>query len=321
MDSSGTVRYYWGDHLGTTRIVTDAAGNVCYDADFYPFQGERAPYVSNCTPAYKFAGMKFDQESGNYYTLNRSYPPNLGRWLSPDPVAGSIYNPQSLNRYAYVLNNPVNFIDPLGLQDQPNHPLNCAGGDFWACVEKYFCGTLYCGYALDQWVATSNEFRLMEIPSSQVPIGFNVSVVGTIPGSDINVIVIQPVFAPGLTVLLPGQSPGGGTLPPDQQQPQRPQQPPASTKWWPSKDTSSCSIYPEGGILRSVCEGAKNGPIANSIRGCLQASYIPDFGYAPLATVSFSITVPSTADLIRPIDVKFGLLQHAYCLPMGALYH
>jgi len=120
--------------------------------------------VSNCTPAYKFAGMKFDQESGNYYTLNRSYPPNLGRWLSPDPVAGSIFDPQSLNRYAYVLNNPANFVDSLGLQGQPNHPLSCAGGDSWACVEKYFCGTLYCGYSLDQWVATSMEFRLLEIP-------------------------------------------------------------------------------------------------------------------------------------------------------------
>jgi hypothetical protein len=41
---------------------------------------------------------------------------HLRRWLSPDPVAGDILNPQSLNRYAYVLNNPVNFIDPLGLQ-------------------------------------------------------------------------------------------------------------------------------------------------------------------------------------------------------------
>jgi len=128
VDSSGTVRYYWGDHLGTTRIVTDAAGNVCYDADFYPFQGERAPYVSNCTPAYKFAGMKFDQESGDYYTLNRYYPPNLGRWLTPDPVAGDISNPQSLNRYAYVLNNPTNFIDPLGLDD------NCYWiGTSWEC--------------------------------------------------------------------------------------------------------------------------------------------------------------------------------------------
>ena len=114
VDSSGTVRYYWGDHLGSTRVVTDDSGNVCYDADYYPFQGERA-YVTTCAPAYRFAGMKFDQESGDYYTLNRYYPPNLGRWLSPDPLAGDITNPQSLNRYAYALNNPTNLIDPLGL--------------------------------------------------------------------------------------------------------------------------------------------------------------------------------------------------------------
>ena len=117
--SASNVRYYWGDHLGSTRVVTDDSGNVCYDADYYPFQGERA-YVTTCAPAYRFAGMKFDQESSDYYTLNRYYPPNLGRWLTPDPVAGDILNPQSLNRYAYVLNNPTNFIDPLGLLEY--HP-------------------------------------------------------------------------------------------------------------------------------------------------------------------------------------------------------
>jgi RHS repeat-associated protein len=115
VDSSGTVRYYWGDHLGTTRMVTDASGNVCYDADYYPFQGGRTPYVNTCTPAYKMAGMKFDQESGDYYTLNRYYPPNLGRWISPDPLAGDVTNPQSLNRYAYVLNSPTTFTHPLRL--------------------------------------------------------------------------------------------------------------------------------------------------------------------------------------------------------------
>jgi RHS repeat-associated protein len=115
VDSGGTVRYYWGDHLGTTRIVTDASGNVCYDADYYPFQGERTPYVNTCTPAYKFAGMKFDEESGDYYTLNRYYPPNLGRWLSPDSLPGDVTNPQSLNRYTYALNNPMTLTDPTGL--------------------------------------------------------------------------------------------------------------------------------------------------------------------------------------------------------------
>jgi RHS repeat-associated protein len=126
VDSGGTVRYYWGDHLGTTRIVTDASGNVCYDADYYPCQGERTPYVNTCTPAYKMAGMKFDQESGDYYTLNRYYPPNLGRWMSPDPLAGDITNPQSLNRYAYVSNNPMTLIYPLGLEGKSNIKLQAA---------------------------------------------------------------------------------------------------------------------------------------------------------------------------------------------------
>src|SRR5579859_7844807 len=50
-------------------------------------------------------------------TNARKYNPNFGRWLSPDPLAGDVTNPQSLNRYAYVLNNPTNLVDPLGLCD------------------------------------------------------------------------------------------------------------------------------------------------------------------------------------------------------------
>ena len=126
------MRYYWGDHLGSTRVVTDDSGNVCYDADYYPFQGERA-YVTTCAPAYRFAGMKFDQESSDYYTLNRYYPPNLGRWLTPDPLAGDISNPQSLNRYAYVTNNPTNFIDPLGLDGCPQMIESWEGGERPEC--------------------------------------------------------------------------------------------------------------------------------------------------------------------------------------------
>ncbi len=65
--------------------------------------------------------MERDAESGLDHTLNRKYSSNLGRWLSPDPKAGNITNPQSLNRYAYVLNNPTNGIDPLGLFCVPGY--------------------------------------------------------------------------------------------------------------------------------------------------------------------------------------------------------
>jgi uncharacterized protein RhaS with RHS repeats len=55
----------------------------------------------------------------NYY-LDQSNPtscatPSQGRWLSPDPVGGDPTNPQTLNRYAYVLNNPTTLTDPSGL--------------------------------------------------------------------------------------------------------------------------------------------------------------------------------------------------------------
>ena len=56
-----------------------------------------------------------DSESGFYYLRARYYHPTIGRFLGQDPVAGSTGNAQSQNRYAYVLNNPVNLIDPVGL--------------------------------------------------------------------------------------------------------------------------------------------------------------------------------------------------------------
>ncbi len=61
-------------------------------------------------------------------TLFRQYNSTYGRWLSPDPIAGDVANPQTLNRYAYAANNPTNFADPLGLKVGPSFtPLNLLG--------------------------------------------------------------------------------------------------------------------------------------------------------------------------------------------------
>ena len=59
------------------------------------------------------------------HTLFRKYASNLCRWLSPDPLAGDITNPQSLNRYSYVLNNCTNLTDPLGLFELIPRPPSC----------------------------------------------------------------------------------------------------------------------------------------------------------------------------------------------------
>ena len=62
----------------------------------------------------KFTGQEYDDATGLYYYVARYYDPDLGRFLSPDPIVQAPFNSQNLNRYSYVLNNPVMFVDPTG---------------------------------------------------------------------------------------------------------------------------------------------------------------------------------------------------------------
>jgi RHS repeat-associated protein len=128
---TNTIYYYFGDQIGNLRTVTDASGNVCYNGDYTPL-GWRDNYLYSCMQAFGFAGMNFEAEIPSYNTMFREYSPGQGRWLSPDPSPGDITNPQSLNRYAYVLNNPMGMTDPLGLcgepdEDDPNNPGSVIG--------------------------------------------------------------------------------------------------------------------------------------------------------------------------------------------------
>ena len=115
--SSAAVYYYLEDHLGTSRAITDSSGNKCYDADFYPFGGERV-ITNTCPQNYKFTGKERDAESGNDDYGARYYASSLGRFLSPDwsaipvPVPyANLSNPQTLNLYAMVSDNPETFAD------------------------------------------------------------------------------------------------------------------------------------------------------------------------------------------------------------------
>jgi RHS repeat-associated protein len=100
--------------------VTDETGATIQKTIYYPWG--QTWQSAGTVKDNRFASMEQrDAETGNDPTVFRMYNPRLYRWLSPDPLAGSILNPQSLNRYAYVLNNPVNLIDPVGLQDGGQH--------------------------------------------------------------------------------------------------------------------------------------------------------------------------------------------------------
>jgi RHS repeat-associated protein len=115
--SSGSVYYYFVDHLGSTRSMTNAAGSACFKADYLPYGAENTPsgFTDSCNTSYKFTGYERDGETGNDYAFARYYNQRLGRFMSGDPLAGDTGDPQSLNRYAYVRNNPINRIDPTGL--------------------------------------------------------------------------------------------------------------------------------------------------------------------------------------------------------------
>lgn len=109
------VHYYYSDHLGSTSLITNNAGLVKVDSDFYPFGGERS-FVNTLNNRYKFTGKERDTESDLDYFGARYYGSALGRFLSPDePFADQDEEiPQSWNLYTYVRNNPLNHVDLSG---------------------------------------------------------------------------------------------------------------------------------------------------------------------------------------------------------------
>jgi len=138
-DGSGNVTYYFEEPVGRARTITGANGVACNEADYYLFGGEQS-HGNTCDQNYHFAGMYRDGETGNDYTQFRMYESNLGRWMTPDPVAGDITNPQSLNRYAYVLNNPTNSTDPLGLKPDDANTV-----DVDSIIDSLFGGSFFGG--------------------------------------------------------------------------------------------------------------------------------------------------------------------------------
>lgn len=106
------------DWLGSSRFASTTSRTMYFDTAYAPF-GE--PYASTGTTDLNFTGMNADTTSGSnnpdYDFLYREYSIQ-GRWAQPDPAglaAVDPTNPQSWNRYAYVLNNPLSAIDPFGL--------------------------------------------------------------------------------------------------------------------------------------------------------------------------------------------------------------
>jgi RHS repeat-associated protein len=129
----GGTRHYHLDHLGSVRVVTNDAGRSISEHDYYPFGSNQTRNYQEpihwghpSLDGMRFAGHARDFLDNNPEVENhdyldnmhaRYYDPNVGRFLSVDPVMNvetALREPQSWNRYSYVTNNPLKYTDPDG---------------------------------------------------------------------------------------------------------------------------------------------------------------------------------------------------------------
>jgi RHS repeat-associated protein len=116
---SGTLYWIQGDQLGSASLTTNITGTVVSEQRYYPFGETR--WVSGTMPTDRlFAGMRSETASavGSLIDMNaREYSPLLGRFLSADSIVPQAGDPQSLNRYTYARNSPLDRVDPSGHGD------------------------------------------------------------------------------------------------------------------------------------------------------------------------------------------------------------
>ncbi len=106
--------FYHGDHLGSSNVITDAQGGLTGVFEYTPY-GSFAPTSHQpLVTSHYFTGQRLDDETGFYFYNARYYDPEIGRFISADTLVPDSSDPQAFNRYSYVRNNPIRFVDPSG---------------------------------------------------------------------------------------------------------------------------------------------------------------------------------------------------------------
>jgi len=130
---SGTIHYYFSDHLGSASVITDASGNLQEAYYYYPYGGIQST-VGSDPNHYKFNGKEWDSESNLDNFGARYFTSSVGRFMTPDwaarPTAipyAVFGDPQSLNLYGYVRNDPVSRADADGHCGISRMAIACAG--------------------------------------------------------------------------------------------------------------------------------------------------------------------------------------------------
>ena len=160
--TSSETWFHHVNNIDSRTFMTGHYGTVLQDMVFYPFGGLWLNWGGG---GLEFADLPYrDTTTNTDLTMNRVTSPNLGRWHSPDPLGGDVTNPQSLNRYAYVLNNPTTLTDPLGLD--PCTSANTGPGGSYACSPEHAAQSNEGGGG-GGGVGSWDEFDLMNLGTAQ----------------------------------------------------------------------------------------------------------------------------------------------------------
>jgi RHS repeat-associated protein len=138
MRTGGQIYYLLSDHLGSTNVTANSSGAQISKLLYKPWGETR--FTSGTTPTtWRFTGQREDATIGLYFYNARYLDPQLGRFTQPDTIVPEPGNPQALNRYAYVLNNPVRYTDPTGMLTFPCFVMYARRGTMY---EPITCVTL-----------------------------------------------------------------------------------------------------------------------------------------------------------------------------------
>jgi RHS repeat-associated protein len=105
-----TVTYLHTDHLMTNRLATDGVQQVVWRWEGEAFGNTEVQEIGATTINLRFPGQYFDEETGLHYNMQRYFDPDLGRYITSDPIGLSA----GLNTYTYANVNPIGEIDPTG---------------------------------------------------------------------------------------------------------------------------------------------------------------------------------------------------------------